>query len=121
MVDREANAFLIAKAFQWRKEAQELAAKKELESRVTQLAAVLAWLSLENDPHCGQSDQDGIYDQLLSDCCPGTTEWIVAHPQMKSWLKKDRDQPLLWLKGKPGAGKLEFDYIMAGTTFNCSR
>jgi hypothetical protein len=116
LVDREANAFLIAESFQWRKEAREAAAQKETERCSTQLAAVLAWLSLENDPHCGQSDQDGILDQLLSDCYPGTTEWIVTHPQMRSWLKKDREQALLWLKGKPGAGKLRFDHVMMSMT-----
>lgn len=96
---------MIAETMQWRKEAIEETARREAERTATQLDAVLTWLNLETLPHCGQYNQDDILDRLANECYAGTTNWIVKHPKMRSWLKNDRSLSTLWLKGKPGAGK----------------
>lgn len=80
------------------------AAVKAKEKIAMQLTASIAWLNLDNT--CRQHEQEDILDKLTSDCCPGTTEWILKHQKMKSWLKEGRASPILWLKGKPGSGKL---------------
>lgn len=105
LIDREANAFLISETMQWRKEAREAAIKAEKERLITQLTAALTWLGVENVPHCGQSYQENYLSTLINDCCPGTTDWIMKHREMKAWLQDGRGPTTLWLKGKPGSGK----------------
>ena len=39
----------------------------------------------------------------IADPASGTCEWIVTHPNYTRWSKQK--QGLLWIKGKPGAGK----------------
>tara|TARA_R110002003_G_scaffold235_13_gene17048 strand:+ start:4552 stop:5622 length:1071 start_codon:yes stop_codon:yes gene_type:complete len=105
LVDQEANAYLVSETLQWRKEALDSITKTEKDRSTTQLTAALAWLGLDTVPHCGQAYQDNLLDRLVSDCCDGTTDWILKHPRMRVWLQNGRGQPLLWLKGKPGSGK----------------
>ncbi|KAF1849355.1 uncharacterized protein K460DRAFT_404584 [Cucurbitaria berberidis CBS 394.84] len=105
LVDQEANAFLISETMQWRKDAREAANRAEKDRRVVQLTASLAWLGVENVPHCGQSYQDNSLNTLTNDCCPGTTDWIMKHQKMQAWLQDGRGSSTLWLKGKPGSGK----------------
>src|SRR5437762_2502178 len=35
--------------------------------------------------------------------CKGTCAWLLAHPKYRTWL--NQFPGLLWIKGKPGAGK----------------
>jgi hypothetical protein len=35
--------------------------------------------------------------------CKGTCAWLLEHPKYRTWLKQFPG--LLWIKGKPGAGK----------------
>ncbi|KAF2642645.1 hypothetical protein P280DRAFT_395523 [Massarina eburnea CBS 473.64] len=105
LVDREANAFLIAETMRWREEASHTATRTEKERLATQLTAALAWLNLDSIPHCGQSQQDNHLDKLTRDCCAGTTEWVLRNPKIKACINDGRDQYTLWLKGKPGSGK----------------
>jgi hypothetical protein len=79
------------------------AAARTKEKAAMQSNASVAWLNLDNAN--GQHEQEDILDRLTSDCCTGTTEWILKHQKLKSWLKEGRTSPTLWLKGKPGSGK----------------
>jgi hypothetical protein len=101
-VDREANAFAIAQTMQWREEALQSVSMRAKERLAIQLAATIAWLDIDNT--CGQHQQEDILDKLITDCCPGTTEWILKHQKMKNWLKDGSSSPTLWIKGKPGCG-----------------
>jgi hypothetical protein len=104
LVDREANAFLIAETMQWRQEALADAAKRDKERLIAQLNGVLAWLKIDSDPYCTQEHQDDVLDRLTNDCYAGTTEWILQDQNVKAWLKPGHGQPVLWIKGKPGSG-----------------
>ena len=105
LVDQEANAFLIYETMQWRKDAREAAVRAEKDRLIAQLTASIAWLGMENVPHCGQSYQENTLNTLTNDCCPGTTDWIMKHQKMKAWLQDGRGPTVLWLKGKPGSGE----------------
>ncbi|KAF1952459.1 hypothetical protein CC80DRAFT_479208 [Byssothecium circinans] len=105
LVDREANAFLITETMRWREDALQAAAHREKERLTTQLTSTLAWLGLDSMPHCGRNQQQNEFDKLIHDCCPGTTDWILNHPKMRTWMRNGQDQSTLWLKGKPGSGK----------------
>jgi hypothetical protein len=105
LVDREANALAIAQAIKWREDALQTAATRTKDRSATQLAATLAWLSLDNTAHCTQNEQENVLDKLTSDCCANTTEWILQHQRMRVWLRNGRSAPVLWLKGKPGCGR----------------
>jgi hypothetical protein len=104
LIDREANAFLIAETMQWRQEALKDAAKKDKERLVAQLNSVLAWLRIDSAPYCSQEYQEDALDRLSDDCYAGTTEWILQNHKVRTWLKPGYAQPILWIKGKPGSG-----------------
>jgi hypothetical protein len=91
---------------QWRREALDTVSKAEKDRSTVHLTSALAWLGLDTLPHCGQGYQDDLRDRLVENCCDGTTEWILKHSRMRAWLQNGRGQPVLWLNGKPGSGKL---------------
>ena len=102
MVDREANAFAIAEAREWRQRAIQVAAKREMEQSAAQVQSVISWLG---STATKQDQQDDLLDRLLCSCYPETSEWIVRNSKIKAWSKDQPTQTLLWLKGKPGSGK----------------
>ena len=113
MVDREANAFAIAEAREWRQRAVQAAAKREMEQSVAQVQSVISWLG---STATKQDQQDDLLDRLLCSCYPETSEWIVRNSKIRAWSKDQPTQPLLWLKGKPGSGKFIINSSKNGTT-----
>lgn len=65
----------------------------------TKIQRVLAWL--------GTSDTlpADILDRHLRDYLPGSCDWFVQHKSTQLWLGDSKKTSLLWLCGKPGAGK----------------
>ena len=49
------------------------------------------------------STPEEIYRTITSRRVPGTGDWIHDNPIFRSWL--EREKPILWLSGRPGAGK----------------
>jgi hypothetical protein len=49
------------------------------------------------------STPEEIYRTITSKRVPGTGDWIRENPIFRSWL--EREKPILWLSGRPGAGK----------------
>jgi Cdc6-like AAA superfamily ATPase len=49
------------------------------------------------------STSEEIYRTIASKRVPGTGDWIRENPIFRSWL--EREKPILWLSGRPGAGK----------------
>ncbi|KAL4724605.1 hypothetical protein ACLX1H_008047 [Fusarium chlamydosporum] len=38
--------------------------------------------------------------------CDGTGKWLLRHPSFQQWLAgKEKQKPIMWLRGIPGAGK----------------
>ncbi|ORY13015.1 hypothetical protein BCR34DRAFT_600139 [Clohesyomyces aquaticus] len=107
LVDREANAYLISETMQWRQEALQAAAREAKQRIADQLAAVIAWLGLDNAPHCGRGCQEDVLNRLVDECYAGTTEWVLQHDQIKTWMS-GQGLATLWIKGKPGSVKALF-------------
>ena len=103
LVDREAAAIDIAQAKEWRAEFRQWRTKlaeqddkSENDRRKTQLREAVAWFGARD----GQEDEFN----RLSDTCI-SKHWALEHPKVLSWLDQNRCNGILWLNGKPGAGK----------------
>lgn len=98
-MDKEANALNIAEAAESRSMAAKEMAQSERHRASSQMQAVKAWLetnvALLHDE----------LDRIASHCHHGSTEWIMKTPKMKAWIQNTSVQSILWLMGKPGAGK----------------
>ncbi len=60
---------------------------------------VFGWLSADDD------QQEDYLCDLADIRQPGTCNWILAHQQVMPWLQEEMGYPLIWMTGKPGAGK----------------
>ncbi|KAL7961267.1 hypothetical protein V8C34DRAFT_274241 [Trichoderma compactum] len=71
----------------------------EKEARYTFLHRVREWL----DP---PSFADR-YEDVASQCMPGTTSWLLEHTIFRSWLQDGKEVRggSLWVRGNPGSGK----------------
>ena len=110
LIDAEANAINIAEAKAWRRtqlnyirqwridRAYEID-KTEQERLASQTKEAVAWIGASE----GQED---ILAKLSKACDSSHGHWILKEPIAVSWLGQDaRDEPVIWLNGKPGAGK----------------
>ncbi|KAL6812597.1 hypothetical protein V8C40DRAFT_256786 [Trichoderma camerunense] len=98
-IDQEAATIDIIEAKLWREKLASQVAIREKERSDRQRQSVIAWLTLD------QVSQDDNRERVLRDCLPGSCDWLLKHIQVISWLKNDSKMPVLWLHGKPGAGK----------------
>ncbi|EMD86414.1 hypothetical protein COCHEDRAFT_1116517 [Bipolaris maydis C5] len=92
LVDKEAAAAEISEAVRqtWADLARQLQAK---------IQKVLAWLETN------ETFQADILERYMGDYLPGSCEWFVQHNETQLWLGDSAKNSLLWLCGKPGAGK----------------
>ncbi|KAJ5584341.1 Tetratricopeptide-like helical [Penicillium hispanicum] len=51
-------------------------------------------------PNTGAEDR---YNAMQRSRTPKTADWILEEPNFKNWI--DREKPILWVSGNPGAGK----------------
>jgi len=99
LIDREANSINIAQAQEQRIKAEEAMEKQERARFTTQLQASLSWLGVES------AEQEDELVRLAELAHPNSCDWIQNQPKARSWMRLDKDNPILWLNGKPGAGK----------------
>ncbi|KAL9093837.1 MAG: hypothetical protein Q9165_003760 [Trypethelium subeluteriae] len=99
LIDKEAIAVNIAETTERRKEQAEQWEKDDEERCSGQLVRVLSWLRLS-----GTSQVDEI-DRISRVCQLSSCDWISEHPKIKLWMKDSPTHALVWLHGKPGAGK----------------
>ncbi|KAJ3578997.1 hypothetical protein NPX13_g1567 [Xylaria arbuscula] len=98
-IDKEAATIDIVEAKQWRARmiSQVISEEKDRHNRSRQ--SVIAWLALDNVL------QDDNREKLLRDCLQGSCDWVTKQEKVASWVKVDSTLPVVWLHGKPGAGK----------------
>ncbi|OCL05557.1 hypothetical protein AOQ84DRAFT_413235, partial [Glonium stellatum] len=99
LVDREANSINIEEAKDWRTKTAQDIAKRERERQAVQLQTVMGWLKAED------FEQEDEFDRLLAGCSSGTCDWIIQNATLKPWMKRGKDNAVVWLTGKPGSGK----------------
>ncbi|KAL6714142.1 hypothetical protein ACLMJK_008636 [Lecanora helva] len=109
LIDQEANAINVAESKiwrdeqlsyirQWRIEHDEQIQVLEKERFATYTRHALAWLGAKDD-------QDDALTRLLTKSDPSTSHWALKSDQVTSWLDQGSEAAVLWLNGKPGAGK----------------
>jgi hypothetical protein len=103
LVDKEANSIDIAEAKEWRSKLMEDTVKKEQERSVTQFYAALSWLEVKDYEHIEQEDE---LDRQSSLHHAHSCDWIQKNPKARLWMRLGKEELVLWLNGKPGAGKL---------------
>ncbi|KAH0560093.1 hypothetical protein GP486_003386 [Trichoglossum hirsutum] len=102
LIDKEANSIDITEAKEWRSRLMENTAKKEQERSITQFRAVLSWLEVKDYEQRKQEDElDRQYNLHHDHSC----DWILKNSKARSWMRLGTDELVLWLNGKPGAGK----------------
>jgi hypothetical protein len=65
----------------------------------SRLQSVLAWLDVKD----GQEDE---LDRLCGLQYEGSCSWVFANNKIRRWREAGRENPVVWLTGKPGAGIL---------------
>ncbi|KAG4441376.1 hypothetical protein IFR05_003133 [Cadophora sp. M221] len=99
LVDREASAIAIIEAKKWRAKQQDNLERLEDERRDRQLQDCVSWLAIDDR---GQEDA---LEKLSQRRQAGTCDWILKSLQLRTWVENQDAEPVLWLKGIPGAGK----------------
>lgn len=109
MIDQEANAINIAEAKtwrtmqldqfrQWRADRAHDIDRIEQERQASQTREAVAWFG-------ASEDQEDYYTKYSRPCDGTKGHWALEKPIIISWLDQSRDNPVLWLNGKPGAGE----------------
>lgn len=107
LIDREAAAIDITQAKewraqqmkeirQWRTERAEHLDKSEKDRLAACLRDAVAWF--------GARDEQENELSRLSEACT-SKHWALEDPKVLLWLDQSRHNSILWLNGKPGAGK----------------
>jgi len=98
LVDREASSINIAEARSARIRAEEDIMRREKERQAYRLQDSISWLAVSDD------NLEDELDRLLRRRQPGTCKWFIDNPQISSWISDCKRDPIIWLKGIPGAG-----------------
>ena len=110
LIDAEANAINIAEAKdlrstqldqlrRWRADRAYEIEKLERDRLASQTREAVAWLGANE----GQEDTFAKYSKA---CDASDSYWFLKESIILSWLGQgDRDDPVVWLNGKPGAGQ----------------
>ncbi|ETS82746.1 hypothetical protein PFICI_04622 [Pestalotiopsis fici W106-1] len=98
-IDREAVALDIVATAEWRSKSADDASKREEQWQTQQLHAILNWLGIEDDI------QEAKLEMNANKCYDGTCQWLTKSSKIRTWLERNRGNPVLWLNGKPGSGK----------------
>jgi hypothetical protein len=98
-IHNEAIVMDLVQSKKWREESFTQISLQEEDRLTKQYNSVFAWLNMErlsHEDHC---------ERVLRDCLPGSCDWVKDHPKVKQWLGTDSKSSVLWIHGKPGAGK----------------
>jgi hypothetical protein len=99
LLDKEAVAAEISRAEERHKEETEKWEQQEREWKALKVRQVLSWLGTK-DPL-----PDDAFQRHGRGCLPNSCDWFIQHRKVQSWLRDGTETPILWLFGKPGAGR----------------
>lgn len=99
LVETEAKTADIVEASSFRVKMKEQMREQENERTVNRLQSALAWLDAKDEEQ--ESELDRLRGRIFEHSC----DWIQRHNEAKAWMSMRGSQPILWLIGKPGAGK----------------
>lgn len=92
-----------------------LAVLDQLESnaKITRLQHAVAWLAVDDKTQ--EENLERISNRRHDETCV----WIAKNGQFISWCRDDGKNPVLWLSGKPGAGKLSTLLVRSYPNHHC--
>ena len=99
LMDQEAAAVDIAEAVKHHKLDADESRNQEREWRAYNIQKVLAWLDV------GTISSLNTLQKCNDVCLAGSYHWLISLKAVELWLDDGAQKKLLWLKGKPGAGK----------------
>lgn len=105
IVDKEASAIAIIEAKKWRVQQQDNIDRLESERRDRQLQDCISWLAIDD-----RSQEDAL-DKLTQRRQAGTCEWVLNSSNLRTWIENQNEEPVLWLKGIPGAGEFPLLFV----------
>jgi hypothetical protein len=80
--------------------------RQEKETQDHYLHDSVSWLKVADEQH------DDELERLSEKRQEGTCEWVFRNPLFQTWKDDAHGEPVLWVKGIPGAGrKLRYHYI----------
>lgn len=100
LVETEAKTADIVEASSFRVKMEDQMRKEENERAVARLQSALTWLDAKDEEQ--ENELGRLRDRVFEHSC----DWIQRHNETKAWMSIRGSQPILWLIGKPGAGKL---------------
>lgn len=99
LIHKEAVAVDISDAVTRSKEEADRWEQQEREWQALKVRTVLSWLATDNP-----ALEDSL-ERHIRDCLPHSCDWFIQHRKTKLWLEDGAENAVLWLYGKPGAGK----------------
>ncbi|KAF2789210.1 hypothetical protein K505DRAFT_313557 [Melanomma pulvis-pyrius CBS 109.77] len=99
LVETEAKTADIVEASSFRIKIEDQMRKEDNERVVARLQSALTWLDAKDEAQ--ENELGRLHDRVFEHSC----DWIQRHNEAKAWMSIRGSQPILWLVGKPGAGK----------------
>lgn len=97
---RELLTIDVIEARNWRTKSEEETIQQERRSRQVYLHDSIAWLKVAAEDYDDELDKQSQKRQA------GTCEWIFGIDKYRSWKDDGHVDPILWVEGIPGAGKV---------------
>jgi hypothetical protein len=97
---KEAVVIDIVNAHEFRLKASQDVIAQEKKTRALHLHDSLSWLKIATEEH------DDELERLSERRQEGTCEWVFRNPLFQTWKDDVHGDPVLWVKGIPGAGSL---------------
>jgi hypothetical protein len=94
----EAIVIDLVESRKWRANRKEDLKLREKKWAETYVHDTVAWLNIPGD------EQENELDKLIGRRLVGTCEWIFRNSKFTSWRDDPYSEPILWIKGIPGAG-----------------
>ncbi|GIJ89554.1 DNA-directed RNA polymerase II subunit RPB1 [Aspergillus pseudoviridinutans] len=99
LLDKEAKTTVILQATDRRRKMLEEWTKSEEDRSMSQLQAVYNWLQVKDWEQ--EDELDRLHSLQHKDSC----DWIFQNHKTRSWIRTGSEESVVWLTGKPGAGK----------------
>jgi adenylosuccinate lyase len=100
LLHKEAVTIDIVAAQKWRIEAKERIVEQEKKSQNYYLHDSISWLKVSDEEH------DDELQRLAEKRQEGTCQWVFRNSLFQNWKDDVHGEPILWVKGIPGAGWL---------------
>lgn len=84
---------------QIQKRSADLLKQHERATRIAQTRHSIEWLAVDD------KTQEDHLSRISHRRHDETCQWVLQEPRMIAWIQSEMKYPVLWLNGKPGAGK----------------